>query len=47
MKRLTQTTPKKDTAKQTVVVRDDDKQPKKADAKCCAKISRNAVGCHD
>jgi hypothetical protein len=48
MKKLTQTSPKKNVPKKTIVVETDtDKQPVKPDAKCCAKTSRNAVGCHD
>lgn len=47
MKKLTQTSPKNDTSKKPVVEVDADKKPVKSDAKCCAKTSRNAVGCHD
>jgi len=47
MKKLTQTTPKTDAPKQPVVEADVDRKSVKSDAKCCAKTSRNAVGCHD
>jgi len=47
MKKLTQTTQKNDAPKKTVVEVDADRKPVKSDAKCCAKTSRNAVGCHD
>jgi len=47
MKKLTDTSPKKNAPKKNVADNDTDKQPAKTDAKCCAKTSRNAVGCHD
>ncbi len=46
MKKLTETPPK---AKQPVkdITKRLEKDAEKAEAKCCAKTSRHAVGCHD
>jgi len=47
MKKLTQTTPKTQPTQKLIQEADADRKPVKSDAKCCAKTSRNAVGCHD
>ena len=47
MKKLTHTAPKTKKVETAAVEVDADRKPVKSDAKCCAKTSRNAVGCHD
>jgi hypothetical protein len=47
MKKLTQTSPKTNESKKVALETDGDRKPVRKDAKCCAKTSRNAVGCHD